>query len=189
MCNNDKDDIIGLINTKDLCFNESLSMTIGDKNSIIKNNLRKIMFVTEMTPIDEILKRMQKNKIHLGIVVDEYGGTSGLLSIEDILEEIVGEIQDEYDEERKPIEKTADHTFSVDAQIPISDINMEFNLNLEARGVFTLGGWFIEISHQRPEIGQAVSHRNVKFTIEELEHNTIRRISIKLDTDKSTKGT
>lgn len=185
VCNNEKDDIIGFINTKDLCFNESLSIAIDDQDSIIKKYLRKIMIVTEMTPIDEILKKMQKKKIHLAIVIDEYGGTSGLLTIEDILEEIVGEIQDEYDNERKPVEKIDEHTLSVDALYPISDINLEFNLNLEAKGVFTLGGWFLETSHQRPEIGQSVFHQNVKFTIEELEHNKIRRISIKFNGDNA----
>ncbi|RYD06029.1 hypothetical protein N752_05750 [Desulforamulus aquiferis] len=110
--------------------------------------------------------------------MDEYGGTAGLLTIEDILEEIVGEIQDEHDEERNIVEVLGEGYYSLDARYPLSDFNIEFGLNLEAKGVFTLGGWFLEESHKRPELGQSVEYKNIKFTISELENNTIRRIEM-----------
>lgn len=136
------------------------------------------MIVTELTSIDEILKKMQKNRVQLAVVVDEYGGTAGLLTIEDILEQIVGEIQDEHDEERNIIEELEDGRYSIDARLPIADFNREFDQFLKAEGVFTLGGWFLDKSHKRPELGQSLVYQNLRFTITEYEKNTIRHLEI-----------
>ncbi|AEG60046.1 hemolysin family protein [Desulforamulus ruminis] len=178
VCDGDKDCIIGFVNTKDLCFSGLTDLNKLNLEGLLKQSLRKVMIATELTPIDQILKKMQKNRLQLAIVQDEYGGTAGLLTIEDILEEIVGEIQDEYDEERQLIEPLGQGRYSVDARIPIADFNLEFDLNLEAKGVFTLGGWFLEESHRRPEKGQTAQYKNLKFTISEMEQNTIRRIEL-----------
>ena len=178
VCDGDKDRIIGFINTKDLCFSGLKDLSLLSMEGFLKQALRKQMVVTELTPIDEILKRMQRNRLQMAIVEDEYGGTAGLLTIEDILEEIVGEIQDEHDEERNTIEDLGDGRYSLDARMPIADFNVEFDLALEAKGVFTLGGWFIEESHKRPEHGQKVIYENIEFSISELEKNTIRRIDM-----------
>ncbi|MTI80854.1 MAG: HlyC/CorC family transporter [Firmicutes bacterium] len=184
VCDSDKDNILGIIYIKDLCFNEKVQTADLENPSPLNNYIRKTMIVTEMTPIDQILKIMQKSKKQLALVVDEYGGTSGLLTIEDILEEIVGQIQDEYDDERLTIEQIGDKKYSVDARESIADINLEFNLNLEAKGVFSLGGWFLEHSQERPELEQTVIENNIKFTIAELDENTIRRITVEfLDED------
>ncbi|SHK40163.1 hemolysin family protein [Desulforamulus aeronauticus] len=178
VCDGDKDRIIGFINTKDLCFSGLKDLTLLSMESFLKQSLRQPIVVTELTPIDEILKRMQRKHLQMAIVEDEYGGTSGLLTIEDILEEIVGEIQDEHDEERNAIENLGDGRYSLDARMPIADFNVEFDLALEAKGVFTLGGWFIEESHKMPEQGQRVIYENIQFSISELEKNTIRRIDM-----------
>ncbi|MEG6511599.1 hemolysin family protein [Desulforamulus ruminis] len=178
VCDGDKDRIIGFVNTKDLCFSGLTDLNKLNLEGFLKRSLRKVMVATELTPIDQILKKMQRNRLQLAIVQDEYGGTAGLLTIEDILEEIVGEIQDEYDEERQLIEPLGEGKYSVDARMPIADFNLEFDLNLEASGVFTLGGWFLEESHRRPEKGQTAQYKNLKFTISEMEQNTIRRIEL-----------
>ncbi len=178
VCDGDKDRIIGFINTKDLCFSGLKDLTLLSMESFLKQSLRQPIVVTELTPIDEILKRMQRKHLQMAIVEDEYGGTAGLLTIEDILEEIVGEIQDEHDEERNAIENLGDGRYSLDARMPIADFNVEFDLALEAKGVFTLGGWFIEESHRMPEQGQRVIYENIQFSISELEKNTIRRIDL-----------
>ena len=178
VCDGDKDRIIGFVNTKDLCFSGLTDLNKLNLEGFLKRSLRKVMVATELTPIDQILKKMQRNRLQLAIVQDEYGGTAGLLTIEDILEEIVGEIQDEYDEERQLIESLGQGRYSVDARMPIADFNLEFDLNLEAKGVFTLGGWFLEESHRRPEKGQTAQYKNLKFTISEMEQNTIRRIEL-----------
>lgn len=178
VCDCDKDRVIGFINTKDLCFSGVKDLNFLSLDTFLRRSLRPIMVITEQTPIDEILKKMQKNRSQMAIVVDEYGGTAGLLTIEDILEEIVGEIQDEHDEERNIVEVLGEGYYSLDARYPVSDFNIDFGLDLGAKGVFTLGGWFLEESHKRPESGQSVVYKNLKFTISELENNTIRRIEI-----------
>lgn len=174
----DKDHIIGYVSTKDLCFGGITDLNMLTMEGFLEQALRKVMVVTEQTPVDQILKRMQKGRLQLAIVEDEFGGTAGLLTIEDILEEIVGEIQDEHDEERLHIEILGKGRYSLDARIPIADFNLEFNLHLEAKGVFTLGGWFLEESHRRPELGQTVHHHNLQFTISEMENSTIRRLEM-----------
>lgn len=178
VCDFDKDSIIGYINTKDICFSGQTNLTIIPMEGFLKQALRKVMEVTELTSIDEILKKMQKNQVQLAVVLDEYGGTAGLLTIEDILEEIVGEIQDEHDQERSGIEKLGNGGYSLDARLPIADFNLEFNQSLKAEGVFTLGGWFLDKSHKSPELGQSVMSGNLRFTITEHERNTIRRLKL-----------
>lgn len=178
VCEGDKDRIVGYVNTKDLCFSGSLDLNLLSLEKFLKQALRPLMVVIELTPIDEILKKMQKNKTQLAVVVDEYGGTAGLLTIEDILEEIVGEIQDEHDEERNTIEVLEKNKYSLDARYPIADLNLDFGLNLEAKGVFTLAGWFLEESHKRPELGQTIQYKNIRFTLTETEKNTVRRIEM-----------
>ena len=185
VCDGDKDRIIGFINTKDLCFSGLRDLNLLTMEDFLKQSLRKQMVVTEQTPIDQILKRMQKNRLQMAIVEDEYGGTAGLLTIEDILEEIVGEIQDEHDEELNTIEDLGNGSYSLDARMPIADFNVAFDLALEAKGVFTLGGWFIEKSHRRPEAGQKVVYDNIQFSISKLEKNTIRRIDMEILGEKT----
>lgn len=179
VCDGSKDQIIGYVNTKDLCFSGLTDLNMLNLEGFLKQSLRKNMVVTELTSIDEILKKMQKNKLQMAIVVDEFGGTAGLLTIEDILEEIVGEIQDEYDEERQLIESLGDHSYSLDARLPIADFNLEFNTDLKTKGVFTLAGWFLEESKRRPEKGQSLRHNKFQFTISEIDKNTIRRLELK----------
>ncbi len=186
VCDGDKDQIIGYVNTKDLCFGGQTNLTMIQLEGFLKQSLRKVMIVTELTSIDEILKKMQKNHTQLAVVVDEYGGTAGLLTIEDILEEIVGEIQDEHDEERNIIEELDNGRYSLDARLPIADFNRKFDQSLKADGVFTLGGWFLEKSHKRPELGQSVAHQNLRFTITEYENNTIRRLEIDFTTEENS---
>lgn len=178
VCNVDKDNIIGYINAKDLCFSGQPDLTTIRMADFLKKALRKIMVVTEHTSIDEILKKMQKNRVQMAIVVDEYGGTAGLLTIEDILEEIVGEILDEHDEERNGIEYLGNGRYSLDARLSITDFNLEFNQSLKADGVITLGGWFLDKSHKRPKLGQNITFENLRFTITEHEKNTIRRLEL-----------
>lgn len=178
VCDGNKDHIIGFVNTKDLCFSGLTNLNMLNLEGFLKQALRKAMVVTELTPIDEILKKMQKKRLQMAIVQDEYGGTAGLLTIEDILEEIVGEIQDEHDDEQQPIEPLGGNRYSLDARLPISDFNLEFNLDLKTKGVFTLAGWFLEESHRPPEKDQTVRYKNVQFTISEIDKSTIRRIEM-----------
>jgi len=112
------DDIVGVIHTKDL-----LSMVKDDKPIILGNILRPAYFIPETKKISQLLKDFQKRRMHMAIVLDEFGGTAGIVTMEDVIEELVGEIQDEYDEEKPIFEKTGDKTFVISGQAPIIDVN------------------------------------------------------------------
>ena len=102
--------------------------------------MRPATFVPESKPVDELLREMQARQIHLAIVIDEYGGTAGLVTIEDILEEIVGEITDEYDQEQPPVEWLAPGRARVTARLPVTDLEELFGVRIEAEDVETVGG-------------------------------------------------
>lgn len=124
-----------------------------------------------------MLKRMQKTKSHMALVVDEFGGTAGLITIEDILEELVGEIQDEFDDERPPIEKKAD-AYSIDGGLLIEEVNDHFKTDIEAEEDY-IGGWMYAQLNKTPEIGDSLTFQDVTFAIEELEGIRITRILVK----------
>lgn len=123
--------------------------------------IRPAHFVPENKPLDDLLEELRSKKIHMAIVVDEYGGTSGLVTMEDIIEEIVGDISDEYDEEALPYKKLADGSYLFEAKTPISDVHRYLDLEDGAFGdceeaVDTLGGLFLEIKQDLPRVGDSV---------------------------------
>src|SRR5699024_9391808 len=106
--------------------------------------IRPIIYVSEGTPIKQALLKMQKERIHMAIVLDEYGGTAGLVTVEDILEEIVGEIRDEFDVNEEPmIEKIDENTLIVDGKLLLTEVNDLITIELVDEDVDTIGGWFI----------------------------------------------
>ena len=139
ICNEDKDHIIGFLHVKDL-ISWRLS---GEKK--LKPNLtklaRKVFVVPEVMDVSVLLKMMQKNRSQLAIVVDEYGSTSGMDTIEDIVEELVGDIQDEFDEERSEVEKRDENLYSIDAKMLLEDLEDEFDIEIKDEDVDTVGGW------------------------------------------------
>ena len=135
----DKDNIIGLVNLKEV-FTGQLD---NDKPNSIEQFIRPIIHVSEATPIKQLLLKMQKERIHMAIVNDEYGGTAGLVTVEDILEEIVGDIRDEFDEDETPdFESVDENTFLVSGRLSLDEINQRLNIYLEDDEVDTIGGWF-----------------------------------------------
>ncbi|GDY31409.1 membrane protein [Gandjariella thermophila] len=138
------DEIVGVVNLKDLV---RVAVEFGnleelrDQGPTVGTLMRPASFVPDSKRLDELLKEMQISRNHLAIVVDEYGGTAGLLTIEDILEEIVGEITDEYDlEERPPVERLPDGSVRVTSRLPVEDLGALFELDLENHDVETVGG-------------------------------------------------
>ncbi|HVX43631.1 MAG TPA: hemolysin family protein [Mycobacteriales bacterium] len=131
------DDVVGLVYLKDL-----VRRTRGDaaRTLTVEPVMRPATFVPESKPVDELLREMQARRIHMAVVIDEYGGTAGLVTIEDILEEIVGEITDEYDNERPPIEWIEDGTARVTSRLPIDDLGELFAVRIEEEDVDTVGG-------------------------------------------------
>ncbi|OOC61097.1 hemolysin family protein [Paenibacillus ihbetae] len=170
VCDEDKDHIIGFIHIKDLMRGH-----IRDQLSLI----RPILAVPESIKISELLRRMQRSKTQIAILIDEYGGTSGLVTLEDIMEEIVGEIQDEFDEERPGIELVGEDEYSIDGLMLIEEVNEQFGLDMETEDYDTIGGWLssrLEVLH--PHKGQSVLYRDYMFMIEETENKRISRIRL-----------
>ncbi len=135
------DDVIGVAYLKDL----AVSVQNGDPDVEVVEVMRPPIFVPDSKPVDDLLKEMQRSRYHMAIVVDEYGGTAGVITIEDILEEIVGEITDEYDsEEIPPVQQVDEHTVRVAARLPVSDLGELFGVNIDAElataDVDTVGG-------------------------------------------------
>jgi len=173
VCNPDKDNIIGFIHIKDLFA----AITKGKKN--FKELIRPVIRVPESMQISSLLKQMQKKKAQLAIVIDEYGGTAGLLTIEDIIEEIVGEIQDEFDEERQPIETLGSHSYSVDGRLILEEANDFFGFRIENEDVDTIGGWIYSQVETPPKVNQRVEFEGFEFIISEVDNFRINRILIK----------
>lgn len=174
VCDSDKDNIIGFVHIKDL-----LKAVAKEKNPNLRTIVRDIMAVPESMPISDLLKRLQKDKSQVALVVDEYGGTAGLVTIEDILEEIVGEIQDEFDEERPIVETRGDHSYSVDGRLLIETVSEIIGVNLESNDFDTIGGWVYSMVEIEPSVGQKVIYQNHEFIIEEVDHVRINRVLIR----------
>ncbi|KOP70511.1 hypothetical protein AMS59_19990 [Lysinibacillus sp. FJAT-14745] len=143
----DRDNILGFINVKEL-FTHGLLEQLTDDSLILEDFINPVIRVIETIPIQELLVRMQKERIHMAILMDEYGGTSGLVTVEDILEEIVGEIRDEFDDDEiAEIRKVSDNHYILNAKMLIEDVEKLLNVTLEAEEVETLGGWFLTVNN------------------------------------------
>ncbi|MBR5913405.1 MAG: HlyC/CorC family transporter [Selenomonadaceae bacterium] len=179
ICNEDKDHIIGFLHVKDL-ITKKLSDTKQFKPNWNKL-ARKVFFVPESMNVSVLLKMMQKNRLQLAIVVDEYGGTAGMVTIEDIVEELVGDIQDEFDEgERSEVEERAENVFSIDAMMSLEDLDDEFKIKIEDDDVDTVGGWLSDRLGGEPRVGQSESFEGNTFYVEEVDGVRITRILIRL---------
>ncbi|GGA47988.1 hemolysin family protein [Paenibacillus physcomitrellae] len=170
LCDTDKDHIIGFIHIKDM---------IRSDCSDLRELLRPILAVPESISISDLMKRMQKSKTQIAILIDEYGGTSGLVTLEDIMEQIVGEIQDEFDEERPGIEQIEDDVYSIDGLMLIDSINDRFNLEMDSEDYDTIGGWlYARIEVLPPKVGQSAEFGGYLFTVEETDNKRISRVRL-----------
>ncbi len=143
----DRDNILGFINAKEL-FTYGLLEQLTDESLILEQFINPVIRVIETIPIQQLLVRMQKERIHMAILMDEYGGTSGLVTVEDILEEIVGEIRDEFDDDEiAEIRKLNDNHYILNAKMLVEDVENLLNIILEAEEVETLGGWFLTVNN------------------------------------------
>lgn len=172
------DDIKGILYIKDIFVD---GLTSGDV--LIDTKTRPAFFVPENKKVSELLKEMKRRKVHLAIVVDEYGGTAGLVTLEDILEEIVGEIEDEYDKEAPPVKKIDDKHYSVKGGLPIHELNEELDLELPEDQFETVGGVIYDIVGSLPKQGTTVDYKGLKFTADRVEGQRITRVIIELPSD------
>ena len=153
------DDIVGILNIKDIIFLSDEEI----ENFDIKDYVREAFFTYEFKKITQLLEEMKKEKTQMAIVVDEYGGTAGLLTIEDLVEVIVGDIDDEYDEEEEEIVKINDNEYLVEGSTKISDVNEQLGINLESEEFDSIGGFIIGYLKRIPEENEIIEVEDVKF--------------------------
>ncbi|MDA8763126.1 gliding motility-associated protein GldE [Flavobacteriaceae bacterium] len=172
------DSVIGILYTKDLLphFEES--------NFEWNKLLKPVFYVPENKKLDDLLKEFQQKKIHLAVVVDEYGGTSGVITLEDVIEEIVGDISDEFDDDELIYSKLDDFTFVFDAKINLKDFYKV--IDLEEEEIFekdkgeseSIAGFVLEIAQAFPKVGQVIQYEGYQFVIESVDRKRIKRIKV-----------
>ncbi|GAC1325797.1 MAG: hemolysin family protein [Mycobacteriales bacterium] len=160
-----EDDVVGVVYLKDL-VQRLQDLHEGERSGRVDEAMRSASFVPESKPVDELLREMQAQQIHMAVVIDEYGGTAGLVTIEDILEEIVGEIADEYDNESPPVETVDALTTRVTARLPVDDVNEMYGVMLPTDEVETVGGLLAMTLGRVPIPGASVTLEGLTFTAE-----------------------
>jgi CBS domain containing-hemolysin-like protein len=169
------DDIVGVLYVKDLYQR----IARGEREFDIRRYLRPAHFVPETKKADDLLREMQRDKVHLAIVVDEYGGTAGLVTLEDLVEEIVGEIRDEYDVEQEAVVPVSENEAVMDARVPFEDVRETFDLEIEpSEDYATLGGFITNQLGRFPRAGESVEAAGARFIVETVEGKRIRRVRI-----------
>lgn len=170
------DNIIGILYVKDLL---PLLGRRKKERLDLKKLVRPPYFIPEQKKIDDLLRHFQKERIHMALVVDEYGGVAGLVTLEDVIEEIVGEIQDEHDKESPLYHKIDKNTFVVDGRMSLEEINDEFHLNLPTEeGVETVGGFLLNILGTLPEEKETTRYGKYQFVVEKIAKNRILKVRI-----------
>ncbi|NLD11739.1 hemolysin family protein [Aminicella lysinilytica] len=181
VCENEPDNIIGILHIKDYLIK---AREEGFDKVDIKSILRRPYFVPETKNIDALFFELQKEKQHIAILIDEYGGFSGIATMEDIIEEIVGDIDDEYDEEDEIIEKLDESNYLVDGNVDLDDINEELGTHLESENSETIGGFLIDIIGEIPQDGyvnRAIKYENYVFTILSVKERRIEKVRLHID--------
>ncbi|MBQ1916995.1 MAG: HlyC/CorC family transporter [Lachnospiraceae bacterium] len=182
----DSDHVIGILNMKDLLKKKD------DEQFSLKSYLREPFFTYEFKNADELFNQMRKKRIHMAIVLDEFGSVSGIVTLEDLLEELVGDIQDEYDErEEKELTEDGPGEYTALGSMNLDDLSDELGLKLESEDYDTIGGYLLGLFDHLPRKGESyVSKDGVIFTASEVRHRRIEKVKIKIpqqaaeDTDK-----
>ncbi|MBN2508851.1 MAG: HlyC/CorC family transporter [Spirochaetales bacterium] len=167
------DNVIGVLYAKDL-LRYMLSEQVIDISAII----RKPYFVPDSKRLDSLLREFKRRRVHIAIAVDEYGGMSGIVCLEDIIEEIVGDIQDEFDNEGEDIVELGEGIFLCDARINLEDLNEELKLGLPEDEFDTLGGFVFHLLGKIPVKFEKVSYKHIDFVIQEIEGHKIKSVKV-----------
>ncbi len=174
----DLDDIIGIVYAKDLLpYFKNVELR---KNLSLAKIARKPIFVPKTKMIDALMLEFQEKKMHIAIVVDEYGGTAGLVSLEDIIEEIIGEIRDEYDKEENTVTKIDENNYLVLGRISIDELKeiLDININTEEAEYDTIAGLLLNFAGQIPKEGYSLEFENHRFTVKEVLNKRIKKVQI-----------
>ena len=170
-----KDHIIGVVHAKDLLE----PLLRGDIDAPVLDLLRPAFYVHEERPLDDVLSTLKRERLHMAIVQDEYGGTAGMVTMEDVLEEIVGDISDEYDQQRPDeIQEYSDGTFIVSGRASLEEVSQKYDLDLESDEVDSIGGYLAALSGRIPEAGEFYTFKNWRLTILEADERQIWTIKV-----------
>ncbi|WP_102029211.1 hemolysin family protein [Salirhabdus sp. Marseille-P4669] len=169
------DNIIGILSEKEFFVH-----LIKYNNANIRELLREPMFVVESMKISDLLPQLQKEKVHMAIVLDEYGGTAGLITLEDVLEELVGEIWDEQDEKITSMKQINDHVYKFDAQYPLDDFAYMMGVKEPESSYHTLGGWVIENFGIIPSKDDFFLYKNLKISVEEVINRRVTKVKAEI---------
>lgn len=176
------DNIVGILNVKELILNNK------DKEFNVLDYVREPFYTFEFKKIKEVFNEMKRSRNHISIVLDEYGGTVGIITIEDLIEEIVGDIEDEYDEHNEIIKKINDDEYIVDGSAKLDDISEIIGVNIESEELDSIGGLVIEELGRVPEEKEEVIINNIRFVVEEVEKNRVKKVRLYTDQIKDTEG-
>jgi putative hemolysin len=179
------DNVQGVLYAKDLLK----YLRDGRTDTPIGKIARPAYFIPESKKVDELLQELQKRKVHMAVVVDEYGGTAGLVTIEDLLEEIVGEIQDEYDAEEPTVEAVNTYEYLFDARVPIDEVNKLLGVELPDEGGDTLGGFIYSQLGKVPALGDRVEYQNVTIEVLSVNGRRIKQVRAILTPPSDDGGT
>ncbi|WP_407653395.1 hemolysin family protein [Brevibacillus ruminantium] len=169
----EKDRLIGFVHISDFYLS-----ALKNGKADLKDFLRPLLTVPESMEISHVLRLMQKRRSQMAIVIDEYGGTAGLITMEDILEEIVGDIQDEFDENERPDIESANNELSVSGKTLLTDLNDYISVEIYSDEVDTIAGWLYSQLNEEVAEGKSIQYQNYLFTISELENHRITRVGI-----------
>lgn len=176
----DLDHVLGSVHVKDLF------RAAGEQPEEfgIRPLIRECIVVPENKPIEQLLKEFQGRKLQMAIVIDEWGSVEGLITIEDVLEELVGEIQDEFDRDEATIEQLGDGIYAIDGRIPIDDVNERFGLNLQDEDFETIGGYVLGALGRSPDAGDIVEADKVALTVKAVDGSRVSMLTLRQNTDE-----
>lgn len=174
------DNVIGIINIKDLLLTEN------QKKFCIRDYLREPLYTYEFKKTAELMVELRKTQNNIAIVLDEYGATAGLITLEDMLEEIVGEIRDEYDEDEEDlIRRIGPREYVVEAAMKLDDLNDQLGLDLESEDYDSIGGFIIGLLDHLPEEGEKVTHKTLRFVVDKVDRNRIDKIHLYIQEEET----
>jgi CBS domain containing-hemolysin-like protein len=172
LCDGDADHVIGMVHVKDL-------LTLATREAPdLRSIARELLMVPETKSIDQLLREFQYRKMHMAVVLDEYGGTAGLVTLEDVLEEIVGEIQDEFEQPRPEVVELGTNRYLVDGKALLEDLRDRLKLSISPNGVDTLGGFVLEALGGIPSPGDQVEAGGYRIQVREVEGQRIRKLEL-----------
>lgn len=171
------DNIIGILYIKDLLFE---ARKIGFKNIDLQKILQEPFFILETQKTNDVFKMLKENKVHLGLLFDEYGGVSGLVTMEDLIEEIMGDIEDEYDKEESIISQIDENNFYIKGNLAVSDFNSSFGINVEEGEYDTMNGYLLTMLGKLPKEGTLVELDEVDLLVNKVDNRRIEQIKVTL---------